>query len=148
MNLKKILTSDDIILSLSASTKKEVIREMVECLHQRGKIEDKEAAFQAIMEREKKMSTGLEKGVALPHGKCEAVKELVAAIALKHEGVDFGCLDGQPAKIFIMTLSPLNRSGPHIQFLAEITRLLKNKEKREKILQAQSEEEVLEILCS
>jgi len=100
------------------------------------------------MEREKKMSTGLEKGVALPHGKCEAVKELVAAIALKHEGVDFGCLDGQPAKIFIMTLSPLNRSGPHIQFLAEITRLLKNKEKREKILQAQSEEEVLEILCS
>ncbi|HDJ24134.1 MAG TPA: PTS sugar transporter subunit IIA [Candidatus Aminicenantes bacterium] len=148
MNLKKILTSDDIILSLSASTKKEVIREMVECLHQRGKIEDKEAALQAIMEREKKMSTGLEKGVALPHGKCEAVKELVAAIALKHEGVDFGCLDGQPAKIFIMTLSPLNRSGPHIQFLAEITRLLKNKEKREKILQAQSEEEVLEILCS
>ena len=148
MNLKKILTSDDIILSLSASTKKEVIREMVECLHQRGKIEDKEAALQAIMEREKKMSTGLEKGVALPHGKCEAVKELVAAIALKHEGVDFGCLDGQPAKIFIMTLSPLNRSGPHIQFLAEITRLLKNKEKREKILQALSEEEVLEILCS
>ncbi|OQX54032.1 MAG: PTS sucrose transporter subunit IIABC [Candidatus Aminicenantes bacterium 4484_214] len=148
MNLKKILTSDDIILSLSASTKKEVIREMVECLHQRGKIEDKEAALQAIMEREKKMSTGLEKGVALPHGKCEAVKELVAAIALKHEGVDFGCLDGQPAKIFIMTLSPLNRSGPHIQFLAEITRLLKNKERREKILQAQSEEEVLEILCS
>jgi|Deesub1362B_J571_1020462.scaffolds.fasta_scaffold00006_33 PTS system nitrogen regulatory IIA component len=148
MNLKKVLSPEDIIISLEATSKEEVIKEMVDHLYKRGKIEDREAALQAILEREKKMSTGLEKGVALPHGKCEAVKELIAAIALKREGVDFDSIDGQPAQIFIMTLSPLNRSGPHIQFLAEVTRLLKSKEKREKILQASSKEEVLELFCS
>lgn len=148
MNLKKVLSPEDIIISLEASSKEEVIKEMVDHLYKRGKIGDREAALRAILEREKKMSTGLEKGVALPHGKCEAVKELVAAIALKQEGVDFDSIDGQPAQIFIMTLSPLNRSGPHIQFLAEVTRLLKSKEKREKILQASSQEEVLELFCS
>jgi PTS system nitrogen regulatory IIA component len=84
--------------------------------------------------------------VAIPHGKTPVVDELVACVGLKKSGVDFDALDNQPSKIFIMTLSPVNRTGPHIQFLAEVGQLLKQKDRREALLSAATKEEVLSII--
>lgn len=146
MNLRKVLNPDVISLGIKASTKKEVIEELVDLLMQSGKIKDREAALQAVLERESKMSTGIQHGVAIPHGKSGAVDDLVACVAVKPEGIDFESLDGEPSRIFIMTLSPLNKTGPHVQFLAEISRLLKTAESRERILRVTSKQELLSVL--
>ncbi len=148
MNLKKVLVKDCVCLSLKSDTKTGIIEEMIEHLFSVGKITNRQGAFDAIMAREKKMSTGLQHGIAVPHAKTDTVKGLVAAIAFRKEGVDFESLDGQPANIFVMTLSPLNRTGPHIQFLSEMSQLLNRSDLRQRLLAAQDVGQVLEILHS
>ncbi|WP_319476382.1 PTS sugar transporter subunit IIA [Marispirochaeta aestuarii] len=146
MNLRKVLSPELISLGLKASTKREVVEELVDLLMRGGRINDRDAALQAVLERESKMSTGIQHGVAIPHGKTSAVNDLVACVAVKPEGIDFESLDGEPSTIFIMTLSPLNKTGPHVQFLAEISRLLKTAESRERILKVTSKQELLSVL--
>ncbi|MBA7479105.1 MAG: PTS sugar transporter subunit IIA [Spirochaeta sp.] len=146
MNLKKLLNRDNILLELKSEEKVEIIEEMVDLLVKAGKVEDKQAALQVVLEREKKMSTGLAGGLAVPHGKTDSVKELVVALALKKEGLDFASLDGSPSRIFIMTISPASHSGPHIQFLAEISRLLNREDVRNAVLQAESADQVIKAL--
>ena len=146
MNLKTVLTTDTIDLNLKGATKKEIINELLDILVKAGKIQDREAAFNAVMDREEKMSTGMKHGIAIPHGKCAATQGLVACIGVSKEPVDFDSLDQQPCRIFIMTLSPVEKTGPHLQFLAEVSLLFKSSEKRNEILQAATPEEVFKIL--
>lgn len=146
MNVKKPLTVETISLDLKATTKEEILSEMVDLLMASGHILDREAVLKAVMEREKRMSTGMQNGIAIPHGKTDSVDCLIAGLGIKHGGVDFGALDGQPSNIFVMTVSPDSRTGPHIQFLAEISRPLNDMAVRTKILSATSREEVLHLL--
>ncbi|MFH0954208.1 MAG: PTS sugar transporter subunit IIA [Verrucomicrobiota bacterium] len=151
MNLKKALSRDTVLMELKSSTKEGIIEEMIDLLMAAGKIKDpkdRKEALRAVLEREKKMSTGMQNGIAIPHGKTDRVDSLIAALALKKEGVNFGALDNQPSKIFVMTLSPDTRTGPHIQFLAEISRHLSDAGVRERILNAAQPEEIIEILSS
>ena len=145
MNLKKLLAPKMVLTDLAGSTKEEVIENLVDLLMESGKIKDREAALACILAREQKMSTGMQNEIAIPHGKSDTVDELIVCVALKKEGIDFESLDGMPSKIFIVTISPLNRSGPHVQFLAEISQLLKEEEKREKLLAAETAEEILKV---
>jgi len=146
MNLKTVITTDTIELHLKGSTKKEIINELLDILVRTGKVKDKGAALAAVMDREEKMSTGMKHGIAIPHGKCASSEDLVACIGISDKPVDFDSLDKQPCRIFIMTLSPVEKTGPHLQFLAEVSLLFKSAEKREDILKAKTPEEVLEIL--
>ena len=148
MNLKKALKLETISTELQATTKDGVIENLVDLLVASGKIKDRVEALRAVLDREKKMSTGMQSGIAIPHGKIDSVDELVAAFGIKHAGVDFDSLDGLPARIFVMTLSPSNRTGPHIQFLAEISRQLNDPTVRDRLLQAASAEEILNILAN
>ena len=147
MNLKKALKLETIAAELKATTKDGVIENLVDLLVSAGKIKDRIEALRAVLEREKKMSTGMQSGIAIPHGKTDSVDELVAAFGIKHAGVEFDSLDGLPAHIFVMTLSPTNRTGPHIQFLAEISRQLNDPAVRERLLQATTSDEILNILA-
>jgi PTS system nitrogen regulatory IIA component len=104
--------------------------------------------LKAIQEREKKMSTGMHHGLAIPHGKTDTVDTLYASVGLVPEGVDFDSQDGEPSRIFILTVSPLNRAGPHIQFLAEISRLLTRQDIRDEMLAASTEDELYTILTN
>ena len=148
MNLRKTLSKESILLDLRNCTKEGIIEEMIDFLTASGKIREKKDALKAVIDRERKMSTGMQNGIAIPHGKTDVVDTLVAAIALKKGGADFGSLDGQPSRIFVMTLSPDTRTGPHIQFLAEISRQLNDPTVREKILNATKSEDVLNALSS
>lgn len=148
MNLKKLLSEDTIIINLKGTTKEEIIREMVDCLVARGRIKDREEALRVVLEREQKMSTGMQHGIAIPHGKTDSVDKLVTALALKKEGVDFGSMDGKPSTIFIMTISSISRTGPHIQFLSEISQVLNDPDRRDRILQSQTAAEVLDVLTN
>ena len=146
MNLKKPLTVETIRLDLKGATKEAILAEMVDLLVASGHIRDREAVLKAVLEREKRMSTGMQNGIAIPHGKTDSVDCLVAALGIKRGGVDFGALDGQPSNIFVMTVSPDSRTGPHIQFLAEISRPLNDASVRAKLLAATSPDEVLHLL--
>jgi len=146
MNLKTALSTDSIDLHLKGTNKKEIINELLDILHRTGKIQDREAALTAVMEREEKMSTGMKHGIAIPHGKTSTTDDLVACIGISENPIDFNSLDRQPCRIFIMTLSPVEKTGPHLQFLAEVSLLFKSAEKRDEILKAKTPEEILDIM--
>lgn len=146
MNLKKVLTKESILPQLHADTKPAVIEELINFLTLSGKVDDRDAALQAVFDRESKMSTGMQNGIAIPHGKTDSVNQLLIAIGIKPEGVDFDALDGKPCSIIVMTLSPKNGGGPHIQFLAEISKLLGSADLRDQLVTAGSAEEILAIL--
>ena len=143
--IKKLLCKENIFLDLKSCIKHDIIEEMIDRLCLAGMITNKEKVLLSVLEREKKMTTGMEHGIALPHGKTDAVNDLVVAIGIKKEGMDFDCIDHNPAKIFIMTVSPLSHTGPHIQFLAEVSKLLKDPKAREQLLAATTEEEVIKV---
>ncbi len=146
MNLRNVLTPETVELNLKGTTKESIIDEMLEILVKAGKITDKNAARECVLDREKKMSTGMKHGIAIPHGKTDTVTELVACIGISDNPVDFDSLDQEPCRIFIMTLSPVNKTGPHLQFLAEISLLFKSAEKRQKILSTNDKAEIIKIL--
>lgn len=148
MNLRKLLSEDSIILELKSTAKEDIIREMIDFLVTRGRIKDRDAALKAVLDREMKMSTGMQHGIAIPHGKSDSVDRLVTALALKKEGVDFGSMDGKPSQIFIMTISSISRTGPHIQFLSEISQVLNDPEKREALLKAETTSQVIDVLTT
>lgn len=146
MNLKKVLSPNVVWVDLKADSKEGILKEMVDRLVEAGKITDRDAVLQAVQEREAKMSTGMQNGVAIPHGKTDAVKSLVAAVALNKSGVDFDSMDGSLCTIFIMTISPLKRRGPHMQFLAEVSRLISQPAEREKLLACETNVAIYELL--
>lgn len=137
MNLLQSIHKESISISLSSKKKGDVLEELLDLAMLGGQIQDRKSALKSIVEREKKMSTGMHHGLAIPHGKTNGVNRLVAAVGIAPEGIDFNALDGQPSKIFILSISPANRAGPHIQFLAEISRILNQEERRNELLHAQ-----------
>ena len=145
MKLKNVLSKEVIKVGLEGTTKQEILDELLDLLMQTGKVSDRETAMGGLLDRESKMSTGIQFGVAIPHAKTKAVKELIACIGIKKEGADFAALDGEPSSIFIMTLSPTDRTGPHVQFLAEISMIVKTEEARGQLLQAATPSEVLAV---
>jgi mannitol/fructose-specific phosphotransferase system IIA component (Ntr-type) len=146
MNLKKVLSLETVWVDLKADSKQGIIEEMVDRLYLAGKIMDRDVVLKAVVDREAKMSTGMENGVAIPHGKSDAVESLVAAVGLNKSGVDFGAMDGLPCTIFVMTVSPTKRAGPHIQFLAEVSRLISQPAKREQMLAAETHSDIYDIM--
>jgi PTS system nitrogen regulatory IIA component len=148
MNIRKAIHKDSISRSLKGKNKTELIEELLDLIVRTGRIQDRKTALKCILAREKKMSTGMHHGLAIPHGKTDTLDTLVASVGLVPEGVDFDSQDGQPTRIFILTVSPENRAGPHIQFLAEISSLLNREDIRRQILAASTDEELHELLTS
>lgn len=146
MNLREALSLESVSLALQGQTKDAILRELVDLLARSGRLRDRDQVLKAVLDREGKMSTGMQNGIAIPHGKTDAAIDLVAAFGLKPEGIDFESLDGQPARVFVMTVSPDSHAGPHIQFLAEISCQLNDAAIREKLFQLHSAEAVLQLL--
>jgi PTS system nitrogen regulatory IIA component len=146
MDLRNVLTAKTVNLHLKGTTKEAIINELLEILISAELVNNKAAALECVLDREKKMSTGMKHGIAIPHGKTDTVSDLVACIGVSDTPVDFDSLDGEPCRIFIMTLSPINKTGPHLQFLAEVSLLFKSAEKRQEILTTSDKEQVIKIL--
>lgn len=146
MNLRKSIPPDSIRLSLKGRSKAEIVAELVDLAARSGRVPNRKAALKAVMERERKMSTGMHHGLAIPHGKTDSVDGLVAALGRIPEGVEFESMDGEPSRIFLLTLSPANRAGPHIQFLAEISRLFNRADVRRDMLRAETPEALHALL--
>jgi PTS system nitrogen regulatory IIA component len=143
MNLLDILSLESTIVDLKGESKEDIIAELVNSLVVGDSITDRDQVLQAVLDREKIMSTGIGDGIAIPHGKSAAVTKLVAAMGTQRRGVDFDALDGEPAFVFFLLVSPANVSGPHIKALARISRLLKNDAFKKKLIEANSAEEII-----
>jgi len=146
MVLSQILRPSCIKVPLKSKDKRSAISELVDLLNDNGLLINKDEALEAILAREQTRSTGIGSGIALPHGKCKAVRELVMAIGIAQEPIDFASIDGKPVTIVIMLVSPLDQTGPHIQALAKISRLMLDRQFRESLEKAASAEEAYELL--
>ena len=135
-----------ISVDLKSETKEGIITEMIDMLFAQGKILDRDVVLDDVLEREKVISTGMERGIAMPHAKTDGVEDLVAAVGIKKTGVDFGALDGQKSRLFILAASPKKALGPHVQFLAAVGALLRDNELCEKIINCSSAETAAELL--
>ncbi len=146
MILTQILQASCVKVPLEGTEKKAVITELIDLLDANGQLLNKEEALEAVLNREQTRSTGIGSGIAIPHGKCKAVKELVMAIGLTAEPIDFDSVDGKPVKIIILLVSPSDQTGPHIQALAKISRLMLDEKFKESLEQAESANEAYELI--
>lgn len=128
MKFADFICSEAILAQLSAQDKETAIREMVQSLCSAGKIEQDEfdSIVKAILKREELGSTGIGRGVAVPHTKHPSVNQLVGTVAVSPEGVDFASLDGEVVHLFFLLISPPDRPGDHLRALENISRQLRD----------------------
>ena len=114
--------------NIAATSKEGVIREMTQSLVDAGKIaaNEMESIVKAIMKREDLGSTGIGRGVAVPHTKHPSVNRLIGTVAISQGGVDFESLDGDPVQLFFLMVSPPDRPGDHLRALENISRQLRD----------------------
>ncbi len=146
MRLADYLQPEHIKIDLQGTTKFQIIEELITLLDENQSLSDAQLALQDVLAREGYLSTGLESGLAIPHAKTDGAKGMTIAFGIKKEGVDFESLDGKPANLIFLVLSPRTTSGPHIQTLAVISRSLKEQNIREALLQAGSIQDVTDII--
>jgi len=149
MKIGDVLCAKAVLTDLKATSKLEVIQEIVGSLVSAGAIDKKNKAklVEILMTREALGSTAIGQGVAIPHGKCEYVSKLTAALAISKEGVDFDSLDGEPAYIFFLLIAPIDSAGPHLKALARVSHLLKDKYFRENLKSAKDDKAVLKLIA-
>jgi Kef-type K+ transport system membrane component KefB/mannitol/fructose-specific phosphotransferase system IIA component (Ntr-type) len=145
-DLLSLIETGSFTLELKGETKKEIITELVDMLAARGKLLDSAQVLSDVFEREESMSTGMEFGVAIPHGKTDGIAETAVAIGIKKAGVDFNSMDGEPSRLFTLIVSPKNDHALHIQFLAAIGAILGDQTLREAVINAKSPEEAVALL--
>ena len=138
--------ADLFIPELNATTKEELLTEMVNYLAAHRNLKDTQLILQMLKHREDLGSTGIGYGIAIPHGKCSGVKELVMAIGIAKDPIEFDSIDQKPVTIMVLLASPIDRTGPHIQALARISRLMLDDAFKEKLENSNSAEEVYELI--
>jgi PTS system nitrogen regulatory IIA component len=148
MKLSDYLSPELIVSELKATTKSEVLRELLEPFQAKWPDKDKEKAHTILMQREELGSTGIGDGVAIPHGKMDDLDDIVVIVGRSRQGVEFQSLDTKPCYIFFLVLAPEHVAGMHLRILAQISRLLKDPDFRESFLQAEGREGIWKLLQS
>ncbi|RYL95049.1 PTS fructose transporter subunit IIA [Sporolactobacillus sp. THM7-4] len=145
MKVTDLLTAATVNLDLKSTTKKDVLDELANTLNKAGKLNDLAAYRAAIDKRESESTTGIGDGVAIPHSKTPAVKEAAIAFGRSKEGVDFQSLDGQPAHLFFMIAAEDGANATHLEALSTLSTFLIKPDFREKLMNAESREDVIRI---
>lgn len=146
MLLTELLTVDRIKIPLEATTKDDLLRELVGVLGHVRRGDEQEEILRAVRERESVLSTGIGHGVAIPHGKSAAISELRMAAGRVASPVDFDALDGQPVELLFLLVGPETAAGPHIKALSRISRIVRRDEVRDRLIAARTADEFLKAL--
>jgi PTS system fructose-specific IIA component len=148
LKLKELLRAPLIKVGLAARTKFEAIDELIDLLVERGEItrQQRPAVAKAIFDREKVKSTGMEHGVALPHGAVEGLEDVAAARGIARGGIDFDAADGEATTLIVLLAIPQNLLQFHVKTLAGIARLLNDESLRERLCAARTPAEAAEII--
>jgi PTS system fructose-specific IIC component len=146
MKLTDYISPEHVKIGLEGETKEEVIEELVEMLTETCDACDSDKILEAILSREREGSTGLEKGIAIPHAKSDAVKRLSIVVGVSKDGIDFDSQDGKPANLFFMMVAPVTESGPHVQAIAKIVKMIKVEHFKDMLLNAKKPKEIIDIM--
>lgn len=148
MKLSDFFIKESVIPELQATDRKGVIRELVESLAAAGAVSpgDVEAVTKGVIQRENQGSTGFGKGVAIPHGKPECVRRVIATIGRSSAGVDFNALDRAPVYTVVILLSPPSEADNHLAAMTNIFRHLQNDSFRRFLRQADTREKIAELI--
>jgi len=141
MYIQEIFTPERIFLDLRCRGKEAVFRELVDKVSASFGFPDREEILRAVQEREKKMSTGIRRGIAIPHGKTKAVRGVAGVIGYSRQGIDYEALDGEPVHLFFFIVSSEDSAAAHLEVLKQVARLLEIPEFTEEAFAAQSPEE-------
>jgi PTS system nitrogen regulatory IIA component len=147
IRLSEFFEEDLFIPALASTDKTGVLRELVEALTRSQRIREGEILFQMLEQREKLGSTGIGRGVAIPHGRSLAMTRLAVVFGRSEPGVEFDALDGKPVHLFFLTVAPpQDRSNLYLPVLGKIVETVKSARQRRRLLSAKDFEEVSEIL--
>ena len=148
MKFADFVSREAIRAELVASDKEGVIRELVQALLDTGSIEadEQEGIVKAILKREELGSTGIGRGVAVPHTKHPSVDRLVGTVAISASGVDFNSLDGEKVQLLFLLISPPDRPGDHLRALENISRQLRDDTFCRFLKQSKSVEDIQQLL--
>jgi mannitol/fructose-specific phosphotransferase system IIA component (Ntr-type) len=146
MDLSEILKPESVRVYLKPGSKKEIIRQLVDALQLDVGESAREDVLRAVLEREGVMSTGIGRGVAIPHAKCEKVEGIMASVGIAEEPLPFDAIDGEPVKVFFLIVSNPRTTSPHIRVLSRISHILNDQDHREALEKSESPEDVLAAL--
>lgn len=145
MKVSELLKPEFVIADLIGETKEEIINELVDLFKSDVRVEDIEKVRTAVIDREKVMSTGVGKGFAIPHGKTNAVKEIIGAFGRIKDGIDYESLDGNPVNLVFLLVGKDNLISTHIKLLSRISRLMNKDDFRHRLLEANDEKEIINL---
>lgn len=146
MRLSEILKPQNIKIPLEAKTKNDAIAELVSLLATNGEVKEPKKVLDSVLDREATRTTGIGNGLAIPHGKCAGVDHLVVAIAKPETPIEFDSIDGRPVNLIVLLASPPDQTGPHIQALARISRLMNVDAFRQAMRTATTPQQILDAV--
>jgi len=142
--LNEFLSEEHIKIPLQSRQKEAVIKELIEFVV--PKTSDAEMTFQAVMQREKKMTTGIGNGVAIPHCKSNTCTHFVVALGISREGIDFNAVDGKKVNFVFLLLGPEDAPNMHIKLLSRISRIMNRENNRQRLMQSATAGEACQLL--
>jgi fructose-specific phosphotransferase system IIA component len=145
MKISDILNEQMVVTGLKGSSKEEIISAMIDLVAATPKVLNKDRVREAIFEREKIMSTGVGNGFAIPHGKTDAVSDIVAAFAVTKDPIDYQSLDEKPVRLVFLLVGKDNMVGPHIKLLSRISRLMNKEDFRKRLLEVKTPKEIIDM---
>lgn len=146
MRLTEILSLGRVRVPLQATTKTDVISELIDLIEATGGLTERDAALNAVLKREGERSTGIGYGLAIPHGKSTGCKTLAMAVGKPAVPIDFQSIDKRPVTFVVLLVSPPDQTSQHIQALAQVSRLMNLEPFRIKVNRASSAEELFEAM--
>ena len=146
MRVVDILTQDLVVSQLQSATQTEVLRELSQQLSASYPHIAPEELLNVLLERERLGTTAIGEGIAIPHGKLPGLKSVVAVFGRSLTGIDCASLDGRLTQLFFLLVAPEDSAGIHLKALARVSRLLKDKAFRQRLLQADSQADLFQII--
>ncbi|MGQ9644045.1 MAG: PTS sugar transporter subunit IIA [Ignavibacterium sp.] len=145
MKVSEILSKEFIIAELNSTDKESAINELIDLFNNDPRVDDIEKVRQAVLDREKIMSTGVGKGFAIPHGKTDSVKEIIAAFGRKKDGIEYDALDGNPVNLIFLLVGRDTMISAHIKLLSRVSRMMNRDDFRLRLLNAETSEEIMNV---
>ena len=148
MKIKELLNKQSIATKVDISGKREIIEYLLDLAAKSGRVVDRQIVLADLLEREKVLSTGIGKGIAMPHCKTKGISNFVISVLTTAEPVDFDSLDGEPVSFFILILGLEDQVGLNLKILSKVSKILNSESNRKKLIQADSTEEIYNLLIN